>query len=612
MVNNKINSSNISKDQFNEELLKKVLQGAGFNLKDANLAINSFSFAYPLERLTDSSYLILPFGDKKFDSFAISINGIEAVLITKTKKTFKTFITSTEYAHYFLEKERDKILDNKNLLEIEDHFIKIVPKNSNFADENIVFNKGDTLLNFLYIPGAKRKSINEALNAFSVHFNPKKIKIKTKGKIVRTNNGNILGFYLFLSKRKAIITYLTPAGYQSAKVHNKDASILLYKNIKKYLGQTTQPNKTRISLLNDPQLKKKNIKIMKGSNLFNTLKKHKQVDINDLANMIESLRKIYNPKNIKAGQNIILAYKNNKLFALSVKVNELREVQVINTDAGFKEYIYEKPVKKISLFREIIISSNLYVDSIRARLPQEILIDMVRLFSYSIDFQRDIRKSNKFIVFYEYLQNYQGVNIMPGNIIYAKAKLDKNEMEMFKFKTSDGENKYYNQFGESIRKTLMKTPIDGARLSSGFGKRIHPILGYSKMHKGVDFAAKQGTPIYAAGDGIIERANTNGGYGKYIRIRHNSEYKTAYAHLYKFARKIKKGVFVKQGQTIGYVGSTGRSTGPHLHYEILLNNKHVNPQKLKLPDGKKLNKDEMKDFDKIKADVLEKVNFFIR
>ena len=153
----------------------------------------------------------------------------------------------------------------------------------------------------------------------------------------------------------------------------------------------------------------------------------------------------------------------------------------------------------------------------------------------------------------------------------------------------------------------MKTPIDGARLSSGFGKRRHPVLGFTKMHKGVDFAAKTGTPIYAAGDGVIERANTYGGYGKYIRIRHNSEYKTAYAHLHRFAKSIKKGKAVKQGQVIGYVGSTGRSTGPHLHYEILLNNKQINPQKLQLPEAKKLDKDELEEFIKIKENILKKI-----
>ena len=232
---------------------------------------------------------------------------------------------------------------------------------------------------------------------------------------------------------------------------------------------------------------------------------------------------------------------------------------------------------------------------------------MVRLFSYSIDFQRDIRRENLFTVYYEFLLNYKGEEIMPGNIIYANANLDNNNLEIFRYESLKGDHKYFNSEGESIRKTLMKTPIDGARLSSRFGKRRHPVLGFTKMHKGVDFAAKKGTPIYAAGDGVIERANVYGGYGKYIRIRHNSQYKTAYAHLYKFAKNIKKGKSVKQGQIIGYVGSTGRSTGPHLHYEILFNNKQINPQKLKLPEGRKLKGEELEEFIKIKENILKKI-----
>ena len=365
-------------------------------------------------------------------------------------------------------------------------------------------------------------------------------------------------------------------------------------------------NSTRISLLNAPQFKKKKIKITKGSNLFNALIKE-GVNSKKIGNLLNSLNKIYNPKRIRPEQEIIIAFERDKFYGLSIEVNELREIQIIDTPFGFKEYIFKKPVKKIFVLKEITIKNSLYVDSLKVNLPQEILIDMVRLFSSSIDFQRDIRRENLFIVYYEFLLNYKGEKIMPGNIIFANAKLEKNSIEMFRYESSKGGHKYFNSKGESIRKTLMKTPIDGARLSSRFGKRRHPVLGFTKMHKGVDFAAKTGTPIYAAGDGVIERANIYGGYGKYIRIRHNSEYKTAYAHLHKFSKNIKKGKTVKQGQVIGYVGSTGRSTGPHLHYEILLNNKQINPQKLKLPEARKLEKEELDDFIITKENILKKI-----
>ena len=257
------------------------------------------------------------------------------------------------------------------------------------------------------------------------------------------------------------------------------------------------------------------------------------------------------------------------------------------------------------MYTKINIEKNLYIDAQKNNLPTEIFIELVKLLSYSIDFQRDIKPFSKFELIYENLYDYKNSFIMPGDIIFSKVILEKKTfLEMFKFNLGKSEYDYFDAEGNSIRKKLMRTPIDGARLSSGFGNRRHPILGYNKMHKGVDFAAKRGTPILAAGDGIVERANKYGGYGNYIRIKHNSEYKTAYAHLFKFAKGIKKGKYVKQGSIIGYVGSSGRSTGPHLHYEIILNNRQVNPYKLKLPEGEKLNKKLLKEFAKHKEKIL--------
>ena len=597
-------------DKNNEELIKSVLMGAGFNFDDALNAIKSLKKAYPPERLTESSYIILPFIDKKMSTFAISIDGIEAVLVTKINNIFKTFITSSKYAHKFVEQGLQEVVGNKNLLEIEASINKQIELNSKFVEDEIVFEKGDSLIKFLYAPGALRKDIRNAIKAFSLYMKPQNIKEKTKGKIIRTKKSKILGFYLVISSKKAIVIYLSPAGFEAIKISSNLANETLYKKIKSYRSNYREINNTKISLLNDPQLKKRKITINQGSNLFDALKSEK-VFQSDIVGLLDSLKNIYNPKIIRPNQEITLAYKNKDFFGLSIVVDDLRSVQVIKTDSGYKEYILERPFKKVFLFKEIEIKSSLYVDSLKAGLPLEVLIDMVRLFSYSIDFQRDIRKSNSFFVYYEFLNNYKDEMIMPGNIVYALAKLKNSRIDMFRYENANNKHKYFSSEGKSIRKTLMKTPIDGARLSSGFGRRMHPILGYSKMHKGVDFAAKTGTPIYAAGDGVIERANNYGGYGKYIRIRHNSEYKTAYAHLNKFARKIRKGVNVKQGQVIGYVGSTGRSTGPHLHYEILLNGKQINPQRLSLPEEKKLNEEELIAFRKIKQSILKQIEGYI-
>ena len=221
-----------------------------------------------------------------------------------------------------------------------------------------------------------------------------------------------------------------------------------------------------------------------------------------------------------------------------------------------------------------------------AGIPLKILNDAIKLYSFDIDFQRDIRKDTKFEVSFEKFINNKRNKIGYGNIQYIKLKIGNNNLEYFLFKTEDGYDDYFNREGKNVKKSLLKTPIDGARLSSNFGMRKHPILGYNKLHKGVDFAAAKGTPIFAGGNGVIEYAGYNGGYGKYLRIRHNNEYKTAYAHLSGFKKGIAKGKRVNQGDIIGYVGSTGNSTGAHLHYEIIYQNKQINPMKIKLPSGK--------------------------
>ena len=210
-------------------------------------------------------------------------------------------------------------------------------------------------------------------------------------------------------------------------------------------------------------------------------------------------------------------------------------------------------------------------------LPQNILIKLIKLYSFDLDFQRDIKIDTKVAVSYDYYQILQNEEIKYTDINYALISINNKKLEYFKFETDEGYIDYFNREGKNVKKSILKTPLDGARLSSNFGMRKHPISGYNKMHKGVDFAAPKGTPIYAGGNGVIEYVGNNGGYGKYIRIRHNNEYKTAYAHLSSYKKGITKGSRVIQGDIIGFVGSTGNSTGPHLHYEIIYQGKHINP-----------------------------------
>ncbi|MDC6482903.1 M23 family metallopeptidase, partial [Candidatus Pelagibacter sp.] len=229
-----------------------------------------------------------------------------------------------------------------------------------------------------------------------------------------------------------------------------------------------------------------------------------------------------------------------------------------------------------------------------------------RIYGFQVDFQRDIRKQDKFQIMYEVFIDENKKIIETGEILFANLKLSNQDNSLYFFNETGNEG-HYDKNGKSVQKALMKTPINGARLSSSFGMRKHPIDGFNKMHRGTDFAAPKGTPIMASGNGIIKKAGWCGGGGNCVKIRHNSTYETIYAHMSKFARGIKKGVKVKQGQTIGYVGSTGKSTGPHLHYEVVVNGKKVNSQKLKLPSGKILKGKNRKLFEtnKIRLDVLK-------
>ena len=261
-------------------------------------------------------------------------------------------------------------------------------------------------------------------------------------------------------------------------------------------------------------------------------------------------------------------------------------------------------LNKRIIFKEGKILQSLYKTATDLEIQVNVIIDFARIYGFQVDFQRDIRKNDSFQIMYEIFEDDNGKIFETGNIIFADLKLRGQHNALYYFDKKNFEG-HYDINGRSIKKALMKTPINGARLSSKFGMRKHPIDGFNKMHRGTDFAAKKGTPIMASGDGIIVRAKWCGGGGNCIKIKHNSTYSTVYAHMSKFAKGMKKGVRVKQGRIIGYVGSTGKSTGPHLHYEVIENGKKINSQTLKLPSGKILKEKNRKLFEisKIKINV---------
>jgi len=250
------------------------------------------------------------------------------------------------------------------------------------------------------------------------------------------------------------------------------------------------------------------------------------------------------------------------------------------------------------------INSSLFLAANDAGVPAAITIELIRMYSYDIDFQREIRQGDTFEVLFSRDYDENGTPVREGNVLYASMNVGGKERSLWRYEPTDGGNwDYFDEKGRSMRKFLMKTPIDGARISSSFGNRRHPILGYTRLHSGTDFAAPTGTPIYAAGNGTIQMAQRNGGYGNYVRIRHANGYQTAYAHMRRFGRGIRKGVRVRQGQIIGYVGTTGRSTGPHLHYEVIHNGTKVNPQRIRVPTGRTLDRSELALFETARANI---------
>jgi len=354
-----------------------------------------------------------------------------------------------------------------------------------------------------------------------------------------------------------------------------------------------------------------NYEIKSGESIQKILQKLK-IKNNEIQLVINHFKKYANPNQLLVGNRIDivvkenLSKKDNSIVKFSIPITKSTTIEIIRDeeDKITSKKIITKLYKRKILAENIIIK-NLYSSAIKAKINPDTIIEFARIFGFEIDFQRDIRKNDYFKIIYDKFFDENGEFVKSGPIFYAHMSVNGREITLYKF----GNDKNYGYFdinGKSVEKALMKTPINGARLSSSFGMRKHPILGFTKMHKGTDFAAKSGTPIMASGSGTIVLAKWCGGGGNCIKIKHNSTYSTIYAHMKSFARGIKKNKKVKQGQIIGYVGSTGMSTGPHLHYEVLINGKKVNSQKLKLPSGKVLKDNERKMFEihRIKTDVL--------
>ena len=358
-----------------------------------------------------------------------------------------------------------------------------------------------------------------------------------------------------------------------------------------------------------PSLK---IKVKSGDALEKILKKN-GFQNQEIFEVIKETKKIFNPKNLIVGKEITIKYenkeKNNKsINSIFIPLEFNKNFYLEKIDENYIAKITSKKTQKSLINKKGFITDNLYLSGLREDINKKAINEMIGIFSFSVDFQRDVWRNDSFEILYEEeFIKYDKSNKNLGKILYANLELKSiGSLKLYRFESDNRKIEYFDENGKSAKKLLMKTPIDGARLSSGFGMRKHPIRGYMKKHKGVDFAAPKGTPIYAAGDGVIEMKQRYKGYGKYILIRHANNFKTAYGHMSKFNKT--PGGRVKQGKIIGYVGSTGNSTGPHLHYEVLKNNIRINPQKLKLPSGRKLKGDELQRFIETKNTIYRKMD----
>ena len=388
---------------------------------------------------------------------------------------------------------------------------------------------------------------------------------------------------------------------------NKEKILFNYKNLINniYLKKTVHHVFNNL----EPKFKKIEHKISPGETFDDILKRY-NISVEEIAEIKKNLPKEININRLNTSQKIFITIDQSRqlLKEFIIQLSTTKKVYLTRdiNENNFSQKILVTKLSKNVVYKENVIFQSLYKSAVDKKIPINTIIEFARIYGFQVDFQRDIKKKDTFQIMYEVFENEDGKIIETGNILFANLKLSGQDNSLYYFDEKGSEG-HYDKSGKSIKKALMKTPINGARLSSPFGMRKHPIDGFNKMHKGTDFAAPMGTPIMASGDGVIKKAGWCGGGGNCVVIRHNSTYQTVYAHMSKFAKSIRNGVRVKQGQIIGFVGSTGKSTGPHLHYEVIVNGKKINSQPLKLPSGKILKGDNRKLFEtkKIKLDVLK-------
>jgi len=352
----------------------------------------------------------------------------------------------------------------------------------------------------------------------------------------------------------------------------------------------------------EPGLLHKSVTVVEGDTLIAILS-HAGIENREVDELVGSLKTSFLPNDLKAGQAIDLALRIDahagimRLVTFRIGVDASKDIEASRSAAeGFVVRIVPEQLENRPVLIHGSITSTLYDSASSAGLPLPILMEMIRAFSFDVDFQRDVRPGDRYEVLYQRIFDKRGRYVGDGPVSYAALELAQSTLKIYRYTTSKGLTDYFNEKGQSVRKTLIRTPIDGAWISSGYGMRPHPIYGYSEFHPALDFAAPLGTPIMAAGDGVVVYAGYSSEYGNFVKLRHRNGYSTLYAHMGAFGRGVKAGAAVAQGQVIGYVGLTGVTTGPHLHYEVMYGGEHVNPATVASPPGPVLTGEELERF----------------
>jgi murein DD-endopeptidase MepM/ murein hydrolase activator NlpD len=598
---------NIDKSKiFEEDVILGQLRGLGWGKKDAREGMDAFSTVYDPRKLKKNTEIIFP-QDQRIRAFAIEIDNNFTILVQKIEngdflaqkivsKKVRSIISNLKIP---IDKQLITKEEKANIIEKDLDLLKEEEIDGLYFKTNLIegeISKGDTLISRFLALGEKKVTIMNALSVLSKKMNPNLVRSGSSLIVALGRSSNPMkGFFIERKNNLGYLVIIEKENYVVKSSNINKAKIELAKLVKPNLSKRKTNIKITPTWENTSLVKlyKNNVKIFtfKSGDTLSHAFSEIGVSEREIFGFVNKLKTEFDPRKLKIGNKLkfYLSKEDNKLVeGIALHLDKVRSIEVFKIKNNYKLNKYKEPI--VITFHKVSgeINNSLYISAKNAGLPISVLMELVKIYSFDVDFQREIKSGDAFEVLYQIHNNKSGEVVRSGPVLRSVLVLRGERLPLYRYEYEKDYFDYFDSEANSAKKALMRTPLDGARISSGFGKRKHPILGYTKMHKGVDFAAPRNTPVFAAGDGVIEYAKRNGGYGKYIRIRHNTDYKTSYSHLARFAKYINEGKRVKQGDIIGYVGTTGRSTGPHLHYEIIFRNKQVNPLKVRMPKELKL------------------------